>query len=447
VFFRSAKKYVCKSLTPFQLGVQYILQRSPVFQGLGQSPGQDPHVNLIVLLWGDNCQKLTALRFRLIDRRPGGGIFPTTDGMSAVYDLLAIIGGEGHLPPFIPQCTASFHEGMSYLYSNKLGLASASVFKAFCVGDHHFLNLMQCIPGSSSLCRDTFGNTIQYNWARFPFDNASQFDLTANADNFMAIQDLILRAQSFNQLLKLSSAPGPDGGQPSNEDLSLACGCTKGDCSTDNCRCKKNGRQCSSRCHKSSGQHRCTRFEAESVQPVVNSNIASDVPLTSASVAAPTGLQNYGNTCWANSVLQCIRSQPCAVTAIKSTLAADGSILGLLQSFLDDDSNHEVLINAWITAVGFVEGEQQDAGEGYTTLFDKLNESRARGAANEGIDSGILGFAYYSVIQPTCSPDHVHTSSGESMDCLQLYLRTAGARGSLSSLMAHFFEPAVVSSY
>jgi ubiquitin C-terminal hydrolase len=475
IFIRTAKDHTYKLSSSLADGVRHALDHSPTFQLLGQIPGEDSHVNLQCLIWGDNCQKLTAVRFRLVDSRVDGGIFPNTNGLSPVYDLLEIIGGEGDLPPYIPACTASIQEGMATLYQNDEGLASCSVFKAKVVGDHHFLNVMYCIPGSSSLCRDSFGQTLQHYWSLFPFDGDSHFELSDNADNFLAIQEYILRAQSFNQLL---ATPKPRNAAPSIDSSarSIFCGCAKGDCSKNSCKCKKNNLPCTAKCHGKTGHARCTRLlelnvPAPSHEPDAppttcppsspsidtSSNVpCADIVHVQLPAVRPLALPNLGNTCWSNSVLQCVRSHHSLVSSIQSirTNVDDSStLLSTLQTYLADPSrsNHVKFLDAWMVAANFPIGAQQDAGEGFTKLFQQLNidaDASCRVDESRTVSStGLIGFVYQTVMQPECNLEHTHTSRGEKMDSLQLSLLESRARVSFTLLIEKFFASSTLSDY
>jgi hypothetical protein len=97
-------------------------------------------VDLILLMWADNCncQKFTAVKMRLVD--VNGKIFPSH--LTKVESILQIIEEEAHLPPWIPQVIASFQEAVRCDYFNDAHTGVVHVSTVFFVADHHCLNLM-----------------------------------------------------------------------------------------------------------------------------------------------------------------------------------------------------------------------------------------------------------------------------------------------------------------
>ena len=137
VFTRIPKPFAECIFTSAAAGVRKILRRCPIFQSKGHLPTDTRHFRLYLLLWADNCQSLTAVRFRLVDPDSilfsGGGVSPVT----SMFDLN---GREEHLPPCIPEVVKSVSEVLTLTFTNADNLASASVVHTFFVGDHHCLN-------------------------------------------------------------------------------------------------------------------------------------------------------------------------------------------------------------------------------------------------------------------------------------------------------------------
>jgi hypothetical protein len=198
VWSRNAQSFVKKVFSSVASGVRALLDGSAAFVTLGEFRGSSDSededgpvlADLILLVWADNCQKITAVKMKLIDR--GKQVFPGVT--SDVMCVLEIVGGEGHLPPWMPQVVNSIHSAMDEDYYNSGRTAVCRISCVMFVGDHHVLNLIMCIPGSSSHWRDTYGHTQSTFWSRFPFDGESRFNVGASAKNFDCIQTFIQRS-------------------------------------------------------------------------------------------------------------------------------------------------------------------------------------------------------------------------------------------------------------
>jgi hypothetical protein len=111
---RSPQVFVKKVFSSVADGVVSLLAGSPSFSLLGGVAEDVILVDLILLLWADNCQKITAVKMRLVDL--SGNIFP--GHLTKVESILEIIGEEAHLPPFVPRVIASVQEAVKRDYFN-----------------------------------------------------------------------------------------------------------------------------------------------------------------------------------------------------------------------------------------------------------------------------------------------------------------------------------------
>jgi hypothetical protein len=187
IWDRHPQAFVTKVFSSVADGVTSLLAGSTYFNLMGQLSPSVVFVDLILLVWADNCQKITAVKMRLIDL--SGNIFHSH--LSSVESVLEIVGEEAHLPPWIPQVIASLQEAINCEYYNKGRYALARISCVFFVADHHCLNLLMCIPGSSSHERDTFGLTRQPYWSLYPFDGLSIFSVDSHGDNFGCVQAMV----------------------------------------------------------------------------------------------------------------------------------------------------------------------------------------------------------------------------------------------------------------
>jgi hypothetical protein len=206
MFIRRGKEFVYKLASSAADGIRAILSKSDAFQVLGMCSEEVKHISVLLVVWADNCQSLTSVKFRLVEQSGEVGIFGDK-GLSPICVLLDLIGGEGDLPPWIPQCTTSLQEAMATLFTNDSGGGTVSIVKAFGVFDHHCLNIFMGIPGASSPRRDTFANTLQQYWSLHPFDQISKFNMQDNANNFDAIQSIMLQAKELDEHFHAAKPP------------------------------------------------------------------------------------------------------------------------------------------------------------------------------------------------------------------------------------------------
>ena len=143
--------------------------------------------HLLLVLWVDNCDAQTAVRFRLID--PQRLLFPT--GLSKVCLLMEYIGGEEMLPMWFPEVLEDMLQIKTAIYS--LQHVSIRVRFAFMVADHHALGILSCIPQGISDFRDSLGLTVARWWSIVHDDGTST----------MRVSDLVSKYNSSQHLYEM----------------------------------------------------------------------------------------------------------------------------------------------------------------------------------------------------------------------------------------------------
>jgi hypothetical protein len=157
IYKRQAVQLTRKIYTPASThGIPQLLADVSHFHLLSLG-GQVYHVNLVI--WGDNCRAKTVVSFWLVDDQKK--LFES--GRSVVTQMLDFIGGEEDIKLYIVEVVNDILNVRMTQYHGDKGLV-VKVLTVFLTGDHHFLNILTGVPGSSSHSRDPFASTLSVFW-------------------------------------------------------------------------------------------------------------------------------------------------------------------------------------------------------------------------------------------------------------------------------------------
>jgi hypothetical protein len=147
-----------------------------------------------LIIWADKCRSQTAIKIRIIDHN---GIL-YDNKKSDIVDVIRYIGNEEILAEHANHLSEDLNECYQYNFwtINDVNY-NLKLKRYFLLGDHHALNILLCIPGSSSGHRDVFGKTNPKFFGRINLQNKPIFSSGHIAAQFYINQTIILTTKNI----------------------------------------------------------------------------------------------------------------------------------------------------------------------------------------------------------------------------------------------------------